>query len=139
LEETHGHRRRTEGKDSARFERARKRFGDAYDRRPPEDRLIDCRIALEALVLSDSNQELSYKAAMRIARLLGQSGDERLTLFERVKRLYNARSTVAHGGEVDEPSALADEAHEILRRVLVGWLATDALRSPSEMDAALLA
>jgi hypothetical protein len=127
-----------DGREAARLDRARQRFRFAYDRRAAEDRLIDCWIALEALVLSDSTQELSYKAAMRIARLIGHDSAERLELFGRLKHLYSARSKVAHGSVLKDAQALADEAHEILRRVLVGWMSPSATRAPADMDGELL-
>jgi hypothetical protein len=84
------------GKEKARFDRAIRRFRDAYGRAASEDRLIDSWIGLKALVLSDSKQELAYKAGIRIAALVGHTGGEREHLFKSTKKLYAARSAVAH-------------------------------------------
>lgn len=126
------------GKEKARYARAIRRFRDAYDRAAPEDRLIDSWIGLEALVLSDSKQELAYKAGMRIATLVGATGEEREHLFKLTKKLYAARSAVAHGASDSDLAAKADEAHDLLRRVVLAWSTPGATRDPTAMDLALL-
>lgn len=82
-----------------------RRFRDSYERydvRDPE-RLLDLAIALEAVFLNDndSKEQLSFRLALRVARLLGGTLAERKTLFRGVRDLYNIRSKVAHGETVD--------------------------------------
>lgn len=87
----------------AKAELALRRFDMAYSRELDEDRLIDYWIALEALFLKrEERQELSYRAALRMARFLGSSPDERVQIFHKVKRSYSVRSSVVHG---DPPPA----------------------------------
>lgn len=81
-----------------------RRFRDSYERydaRDPE-RLLDLAISLEAVFLNDndSKEQLSFRLALRIARLLGGSLAERKVLFRRVRDLYTIRSKVAHGETV---------------------------------------
>jgi hypothetical protein len=66
-----------------------------------EDGLLDTMIGLEAL-LSDGNQEMTYKIALRMAALyrlrdaIGSSA-----AFREVKAAYKLRSSVVHGGDFD--------------------------------------
>jgi hypothetical protein len=99
---------------------ALRRFDAAYERTRPEDKLIDYWVALEALFLKRSEQqESTYKAALRIARFLGESPGQRVELFETMKKSYNARSRVVHGGP--PPRDIADTTtftEEVLRKAL---------------------
>jgi hypothetical protein len=87
---------------------------------------------------------LTYRAAIRIARFVADDPQQRAELFTTLKRLYAARSVVAHGGDQKqrrkhEPmSERADEALSILRRALVRWIEPSAGRSPEALDLALL-
>lgn len=100
--------------------RALDRFGFAYERNRAEDRLVDFWIALEALFLKPEEQtELSFRAALRIARFVGESPDDRLATFQGMKESYAARSRVVHGNPL--PSAIGDIANtteQTLRKAL---------------------
>jgi hypothetical protein len=78
------------GKKRAALGLAVRRFGSTYDRVTDDDRLIDAWIALEALFLPDGNQELTYRAAMRMARFLGADSAERKELKRRLGTLYGS-------------------------------------------------
>ena len=52
--------------------------------------------ALEALVNSSKN-EITHQISERIAILCGESKTERIDIYQRVKQLYNTRSTIVHG------------------------------------------
>jgi hypothetical protein len=129
------------------FNFAYRRFGFAFDREQIEDRIIDCWVAFEALFLPEESGELSYRAAMRIARFVGSTRAERLQLRKTLRDSYNLRSLVAHGRDTTasksakklKPGELTAETQEILRRSLL--LCTDPLlsRAPDYLDAALLA
>lgn len=129
------------------FSFAYRRFAFAFDREEIEDRIIDCWVAFEALFLPDEFGELSYRAAMRIARFVGGTRAERLQLRKTLAASYKLRSLVAHGKDLKasnsakklKPVELAAETQEILRRSLL--LSTDPQRSraPDDLDAALLA
>jgi hypothetical protein len=101
---------------------ALRRFDAAYERTRPEDKLIDYWVALEALFLKRKERmELSYRAALRIARFLGETPAQRLDLFERMKESYKARSSVVHGDP--PPRDIADTTaftEEVLRTALRG-------------------
>jgi hypothetical protein len=78
-----------------------RRFSMAHERRLPEDVVLDLMIAAEAIFLSDMDQlELSYRLALRAAFFLADSPEERETVFRHMKKAYDARSKIAHGGEI---------------------------------------
>ncbi len=128
------------------FNFAYRRFSFAFEREEIEDRIIDCWVAFEALFLPEEPGELSYRAAMRIARFVGSTRAERLRLRKTLRDSYNLRSLVAHGRDLTvsksakklKPGELTAETQEILRRSLL--LCTDPQRSraPDDLDAALL-
>jgi len=57
---------------------------------------ISAIICLEAL-FNDGSFDIKYKLALRAAFLLGLSGFDSLEVFEKLKKLYNIRSTLLHG------------------------------------------
>ena len=61
-----------------------------------EDRLLDIAVALEVL-FGLQGGELTHKLSVRAAHLLGASGEERLAVYESVRRLYRERSRIVHG------------------------------------------
>ncbi|MBI4295070.1 MAG: hypothetical protein HY669_02775 [Chloroflexi bacterium] len=62
-----------------------------------EDRLIDAWISLEALLIGGQEGELSYRAAVLLAELLGTSGANRKTIYEATRISYRWRSAIVHG------------------------------------------
>jgi hypothetical protein len=75
------------------------RLGDSYARKKPEDKLVDYWIALETLFATDATQELKYRVSLRIARFIGKTTQQRQALFQEIKRSYDQRSDVVHGGD----------------------------------------
>jgi hypothetical protein len=102
------------------------RLSSAYDRSLGglQDRIIDDFVGLEALVGSD--QELAYKLAIRVSGLLGETDQERVALFKRVKSFYDTRSKIVHGGALrpaqQDKVQAEPELRDILRRLLLGFL-----------------
>ncbi len=76
-------------------------------------------MAIEALFVSDSRGEIKYRARNRLARLLGQSLEERQAIAKVLGTSYDRRSQVVHG---DQPkpdlASVTDETGEILRAAL---------------------
>jgi hypothetical protein len=112
------------------------RFNYAYERTRPEDKLIDYWVALEALFLRRSEQlELGYRAALRIARFLGEDSGYRVTLFKTMKKSYNARSRVVHGDPL--PRDIADTTaftEEVLRKALRSSVLSGSVPDPDKLD-----
>lgn len=70
-------------------------------RKDREDSFIDCVIGLEALLSTESERtELSYKFRVRGSVLLSKHRQERKELINKLKRLYDLRSRLVHGGRV---------------------------------------
>ena len=95
---------------------ARKRLANSIDRYAPDDpeKLIEYAIALESLFLDDSDgrTELSYRLALRAARLLEKDLESRRSCFHTIRDLYNFRSRIAHGGSLEELKSVEQERLE---------------------------
>lgn len=103
-----------------RFKRARKttrkevetslrRFSYSFQRQRSEDRLIDYMIALEAILVQES-QELSYRLSMRGAALLGRNNaDKRERVFNELRAAYTQRGKAVHGAVPEERISVAGE------------------------------
>jgi hypothetical protein len=85
--------------DDPALDLALRRLFSASERASDEDRLIDSWIAFEALFASDAQTELSFRASLRIARYIGNSRPERERLRAALKKAYDWRSRLVHGGD----------------------------------------
>lgn len=109
-----------------------RRLSDARARTNKEDSLLDAVIALEAILLFRSNDQLNYRFRMNYA-CLGSTFEDRAARADLGTAVYKARSLVAHGspwtdiqvskGEqkrsLQEIAELAVEmAHEVVNRAL---------------------
>lgn len=102
---------------------ALRRYADAFQRREPEDRLIDLVISLEALLLkSGERQELSYRLSQRGALLLADDLEEAQEIRDQLKDAYNERSNVVHGVRDDVDRAYVGDVQELTRRCLLAML-----------------
>lgn len=63
--------------------------------------LIDLMIAFEALYIGD-DKELGYKMATRSSFLLGETPDQRNRIFGLLKKAYDLRGKLVHGGELPD-------------------------------------
>jgi len=82
---------------------AMQRLNRAMRRRFSVDAAIDLGIALEALFLSDMDEERgepTFRLRIRAARYLGSTKPDRDALFRLVGDLYGARSSAVHTGRV---------------------------------------
>lgn len=68
--------------------------------------------ALESL-FSTANTELSYRIAERVALLLKDNKEERVILFNKIKKAYNFRSKVVHGDYIKLRNNQEEELIEI--------------------------
>ena len=68
--------------------------------RTTDEQLIEIRIALESVLLSDDtgSGEKRHRLATRGAWLIGKTVEERQSHFETLKHVYDYASTVIHGG-----------------------------------------
>ncbi|HEY6679099.1 MAG TPA: hypothetical protein VI411_09390 [Actinomycetota bacterium] len=129
---------------------AARRFESVYTRglRQREDRIIDELIALEAL--AGSRTELRFRLAFRISSLVASDEDERLAVFEAMRRYYDVRSKIVHGSDlrpaeraiVDDDSDLRAIVRRFVRTVIFstvhsGFRLTDSYID-EQVDRALL-
>jgi hypothetical protein len=72
---------------------------------------------LEALF--KTNTELSFRLCLYIANFL-KKGSDRIEVFERLRRSYDARSKITHGsgGRINDLSGHAEYTRDILRACL---------------------
>lgn len=106
------------------LDEALKRFNSAYHGES-EDRLIDQMIAFESLYIAD-DKELGYKLALRTAFLLAKGEGNRKVIFSNMKKAYDLRSKVVHGGKQVKFSELENiipKMEEYLRQSIQRFLA----------------
>lgn len=101
-------------------------FTSIYERQfhQAEDQLVDAITAIEAVLQIDS--ELRFRNAFRVAGILGANDNERVVIFDTVRRFYDTRSKVVHGGDLGDEQIKDIQNHQVLlnyvRRLLVGFL-----------------
>jgi Apea-like HEPN len=117
------------------FALALRRLESSAERLSREDRLIDYWIAFEALFAPDTKTELRFRASLRIARYLGSDAEKRRAIAAGLRKAYDWRSHVVHGGADPTPKELKrmgelDDAvslcEQTLRRALSKWLLAPA-------------
>jgi hypothetical protein len=95
--------------------------------------LIDAITTLEAIFGIDS--ELSFRLAFRVAGLLADSEAQRGELFDSMRRFYNTRSTIVHGGTLSakhrEDLGKISELRYLVRQLLRSFIAF-AVNPPAE-------
>ena len=67
-----------------------------------EDSMIDIGIALEALFLSDNSDrsELGYRLRLRAAWYLGENVEDKVSIENDLKKMYDLRSRAVHRGNI---------------------------------------
>ena len=77
--------------------------------------------AMEALV-STSTAELSHQVAERVALLIGDGAEERMRIYNSIKKGYGVRSKAAHGepqkGTEQDVAELLVQLDEYMRRLM---------------------
>lgn len=105
---------------------ALRRFNYSYERSRPEDRLIDQMIAFETLFLADigddDRSEKRFRLALRVSYFL-DPGPNRKAINLDMKKAYDMRSTVVHGGDSSKTlEDIAKKTEEYLRQSLVKFI-----------------
>lgn len=113
------------------------RFDSAYSRHSPEDRLIDLWIALEALILSDGSSELRYRAALRLAQLVGEDSEAKTQAFDLARRSYDCRSRVVHGSSIPaDLGRVVEETRILAQTALRKWVLDPPKEGVATLDRA---
>lgn len=119
---------------------ALRRFDLASGRESNEDALIDLWIAFEALLLPDGTTELNYRVALRLARLCGDTPEQRQDIFSWAKKSYNARSKIVHGtSPPGEMPRIIPRTQGMAREALRRWLLDRPTNGVATLDTDLLA
>lgn len=118
------------------LEGAVRRFQMANGRESDEDALVDCIFAIEQLVsLPDERGAAAFQFALRGAVVLSSRFGDEMTRFQKLKKLYDLRSRVAHGSSIDDDIKLdATDARNCLRDILAWYLKP---RTPTQSTAEL--
>lgn len=119
---------------------ALRRFDGAYERRDPEDALLDLWIAFEALLIPGDTAELSYRASLRIGRLVGGSREERWQAFKDARQSYRMRSKVVHGeAPPKDLDQVLSKTRVLARKAIVAWLLNPPAGGADDLDRDMLA
>ena len=105
-----------------------RRWMNSKQRRSHEDKMIDLRIALEALYLKDGQGELSYRMAMSCAWHLGSTYESRHSYFKKLRDLYKIASKAVHGRGIDytpKNNKILADAQDICRTGILRRLKED--------------
>jgi len=94
-----------------------KRFHKSILRKEEEDIIVDLIISLEMLLGDSEKTEITHKLAMRIAAILKVSNpanySDAFKIFQNVKKIYNYRSKIVHGGhQVEKHRLITSESKE---------------------------
>lgn len=73
----------------------------------PSEKLLNLFTALDTFLLKDASEPIQQNIAERLARVVGQTTDERLEIVQQTKKIYGLRSQFVHHGEsVEDLEAL---------------------------------
>jgi hypothetical protein len=128
---------------------ALKRWAATVERLSDEDKLIDYWVALESLFTTDSSQEVTYRASLRIAAFLGKSIEERQQIYNDIRHSYNWRSAIVHGDtkeprkikNLNKKGSLPDitsRTRSYLRNAILKLIASDVAFEPAQLEMELL-
>jgi len=115
------------------------RFNANFERSSAAARLLELVIALEAL-FGDSSDSLAYKVALRCSSFLYPPSEERMKVFQQIKRVYGDRSKIVHGDrlEVNYTQEEMDYLENIVRisicKFLEHYKKGNSINSPERLD-----
>jgi hypothetical protein len=87
-----------------------------FERRQPEDSLLDAFIAWEGMF--SGRTETTFQVAGSIAKFLEVEPIERKKRFERLKKLYSLRSSLAHGEPEEHPLLRKEDINDLRNEVI---------------------
>ena len=89
-----------------------RQFSRSCQRERDEDRILDYAICLESALLSGVGTELSYRLALRAAKLLRDRRNPKKT-FEHMQCIYSVRSKIVHSNHLMGSPAIKKEINRI--------------------------
>jgi hypothetical protein len=116
----------------SRLRIALERLGAAKSKMSDAERALDLGIALEILLLdNDRGDQLRTTAGLRGAWLVGENATSRLRVFKLLREVYDARSSVAHSGELKKNN-LSKEHYDLVSAVARAVILSEKLRTQDE-------
>jgi hypothetical protein len=106
-----------------------RRLRSSYLRDNEEDSILDIIIALETLLSDNEKGEVTYKLALRTAKLISEYNKhyDAIHVFKAVKKIYDFRSAVVHGSsKIDSKREI--KLHKEAESINIISLANDFLR-----------
>ncbi len=90
---------------------------------------LNLAIVLETLFSPASHQELSHSIAFNVSKLCARNRDESELLYRKVKKFYNLRSQIVHGGEANQKllHQLTPDMFQLVARILREILLNESL------------
>jgi Apea-like HEPN len=105
-----------------------------------ESRCIELAIVLEMLLLPKASSELSYRFALRLAKLAStQFGESSQEWFAKGKQIYKTRSSLVHSGQDNTLEQSAFLIEETTRRMLAMYVGNPTLFEESVLDSLCVA
>lgn len=104
------------------------------DRESPEDKLIDCVIGFESLLLN-AEAELTLRLALRAAMVLGENKGDREKIFDEMREIYRVRNKIVHGsgGGRENINEIAKNAEKYLRLAIPKFLALSSIKKRNKL------
>ncbi len=125
---------------NSRIRLALRRWGNLSERFHEDDAMIDYWIALEALFVPESTQEVRYRASLRVAAFIGATTEERVRVYKDLRNSYDLRSAIVHGRvpKSEQKLNLIGETRSYLRKALLKVLADYEPFNPESIESNLL-
>ena len=105
-----------------------------------ESRCIELSVVLEMLLLPNASTELSYRFALRLAKLFAkQLGESTEEWFARGQQIYKTRSRLVHSGQDEKLAQTASLIQETSRRLLAMYVHKPGRFQEASLDALCIA
>ena len=107
------------------------------------DKLLDATICFETMM--PGNTELVHRLSQNISFVVGTTAEERLTIFDNMKRLYDVRSKLVHGDlktdkdkkAIEKVSSIWPTYEKYLKSAVTYYLLFLSQRSKTDWEAHL--
>lgn len=105
-----------------------------------ESRCIELSVVLEMLLLPKASTELSYRFALRLAKLASAKlGESSQVWFSKGQQIYRTRSRLVHSGQDDKLGEAAPLIEETARALLSMYVREPNLFAEAALDALCIA
>jgi hypothetical protein len=119
-------------KESPLFELLCSAIDEAYEHHNPSSALINLVGVLEQIFSPDNSGESRFRTSILIATYLEKPGKDREIFFNRVRKVYDWRSQVAHGKHIKELDPL-HETYSLLIPIAIKMLLEKRVPKPEEL------